>query len=290
VTPTGVIIKVGSNAVKSSSGYDLCKLFVGSEGTLGVITEATLRVAGIMEGCIAVITTFDSVKEATEAVTQIMQAGLSPAALELMDTEVVKALNIDRDLNLEEKTTLFMEFHGTSNNMLKDDLEFVRIICLDNNCSKFDSGIGREERNRMWEARHEARESIKHLNPGRLGITIDTAVPISKYSEMVMFAQKALEKRGLKGYIFGHAGSGNLHLDIWAESQDLKTWDAIHQLNDEVVEYAISQGGTATGEHGIGIGKRKFMRREHEASLEFMKRIKQLFDPNGIMNPGKIFE
>ena len=290
ILPTGEIIRTGSNAVKSSAGYDLTRIFVGSEGTLGVITEVTLRLFGVLEGCIVAIAAFNSVKEATEAVTQIMQAGLSVAGLELLDTETIRVINSDKKLTLDEKPTLFMEFHGTSNDALKMELEFVKEICSCNNSLNFNAGIDREERNRLWEARHGAHESIKRANPGFSLLMVDTAVPISKYSDMIEFSRNKLEECQLRGYIYGHAGSGNLHLDIVGNPEEKGLWELIQRADEAIVYNAIALGGTATGEHGIGIGKRKFMRREHGESVELMKKIKKLLDPNGIMNPGKIFE
>ena len=290
VLPTGEIIRTGSNAMKSSSAYDLTRIFVGSEGTLGVITEATLRLFGVLEGCIVAVAAFNSVREATEAVMQMMQAGLSIAGLELLDTETIRAINGDKKLTLSEKPTLLIEFHGTSNDALKVELEFVKEICSYSNCVDFKAGIDREERNRLLEARHDAHESIKRANPGFSLLMVDTAVPISKYSDMVEFAWNKLEEYRLKGYIYGHAGSGNLHLDIVGNPDDEELWECVQKANEAIVYNAIALGGTATGEHGVGIGKRKFMRREHGESIELMKKIKKLIDPNGIMNPGKVFE
>jgi D-lactate dehydrogenase (cytochrome) len=214
VLPSGEIIHSGTNAMKSSSGYDLCRLFVGSEGTLGVITEITLRLVGLPAEFMAAVVQFDSIREATGAVSQVMRSGLSPAALEFLDIPTVQVVNRFKKLSLEEKPTLFIEFHGTSALSLKEELETVKEICTDNRYLRFDSGIGREERNRLWEARYDVHESIKVNNPGLFPLYVDTAVPISKYPDMVEWGQKILEKRKLKGYAFGHAGSGNLHIEI----------------------------------------------------------------------------
>jgi len=290
VLPSGEIIRAGTRAVKSSSGYDLCRLFVGSEGTLGVVTEVTLRLVGLPAEFMATVTQFNTVREAADTVFQIMRSGLSPAALELMDGPTVQMVNQYKKLSLEEKPTLFVEFHGTSATGLREELEVVKDICTENHCLRFESGIGREERNRLWEARYAVQDAIKTINAGFSMLLIDTAVPISRYSEMVEWAQKNLDKKELKGYAFGHAGSGNLHMDIlWKTGDDLER-ETAHRAGEEIVEFALACGGTATGEHGIGIGKRKFMKQEHGDSLNLMKQIKQLLDPNGIMNPGKMFE
>jgi D-lactate dehydrogenase (cytochrome) len=166
----------------------------------------------------------------------------------------------------------------------------VEEICRDVGSLRFDSGIGREERNRLWEARYDVHESIKVNNPGFSVLVIDTAVPISKYPDMVEWAQKIVEKRGLKGYAFGHAGSGNLHMEILGIPEAEGEWLKVLEAGEEIVNFALEQGGTATGEHGVGIGKKKFMKKEHGESLKLMKQIKELLDSNGIMNPGKIFE
>jgi len=290
VLPSGEIIRSGTNAIKSSSGYDLCRLFVGSEGTLGVVTEVTLRLIGLPPEFMAAVVQFNSIKHATNTVSHIMQSGLSPAALELLDTSTVQVVNRYKRLSLEEKPTLFLEFHGASATGLKEELEVVKEICADHQSTRFDSGIGRGEKNRLWEARHEVHDAIKANNPLLSSLVIDTAVPISKYPNMVEWGQKTLEKRGLKGYAFGHAGSGNLHMEILGIPGEKEQWQNVQEAGEEIVDFALQCGGTATGEHGIGIGKRKFMKSEHGESYKLMKQIKELLDPNGIMNPGKIFE
>ena len=290
VLPSGEVIRVGTNAIKSSSGYDLCRLFVGSEGTLGVVTEVTLRLIGLPAEFMAAIAQFDSIREATDTVFLIMRSGLSPAALELLDAPTVQVVNQFKNLSLEERPTLFIEFQGASAAGLKEELKIVKEICSENRPLRLDSGIGREERNRLWEARYGVRESIKANNPGFYPLVIDTAVPISKYSEMVEWGQEVVEKKGLKGYAFGHAGSGNLHMEIMGIPEDEAQWQKVQTAGEEIVDFALECGGTATGEHGIGIGKRKFMKKEHGESLLLMRQIKKLLDPNGIMNPGKIFE
>ena len=290
ILPSGEVIRVGTNAIKSSSGYDLCRLFVGSEGTLGLVAEVTLRLIGLPAEFMAAVAQFDRIREATDTVIQIMRSGLSPAALEFLDAPTVRVVNQFKKLSLEERPTLFIEFHGVSATGLKEELEVVKEICGEHRFLQFDSGIGREERNRLWEARYGVRESIKVNNPGFHPLVIDTAVPISKYSDMVEWGQKIIEKKGLKGYAFGHAGSGNLHMEILGIPEEKAQWQEVREAEEEIVDFALGCGGTATGEHGIGIGKRKFMKKEHGESLLLMKQIKNLLDPNGIMNPGKIFD
>ncbi len=290
VLPSGEIIRVGTNAIKSSSGYDLCRLFVGSEGTLGIVTEVTLRLIGLPAEFMSAVAQFSLIREATDTVIQTMRSGLSPAALEFLDAPTVHVVNQFKKLSLEERPTLFIEFHGASAAGLREELEIVKEICGEHQSLRFDSGIGREERNRLWEARYGVRESIKVNNTGFHPLVIDTAVPISKYSDMVEWGQRIIEKKGLKGYAFGHAGSGNLHMEIMGIPEEKAQWQKVREAEEEIVYFALECNGTATGEHGIGIGKKKFMEKEHGESLLLMKQIKRLLDPNGIMNPGKIFD
>ena len=289
VLPTGEIIKTGSKAVKSSSGYDLCRLFTGSEGTLGVITQITLRLAPLPQYFTSALVNFDSVDNATRSIYQIMSTGIVPAALEFLDGNVIEVINIYKNTQLEEMPTLFMEFHGTNEAGLKEELSLVEEICRSNYCCQYEDGIGREHRDRLWEARYDTFDSMKNANKGMEIIIIDTAVPLSKYPEMVAFAREETRSKEIKGYIFGHAGSGNLHMGLIKNPEDSEQSERGMQVNNAIVKFAIDLGGTATGEHGVGIGKRKFMEQEHGVSLNVMKRIKSLFDPNGIMNPGKIF-
>jgi D-lactate dehydrogenase (cytochrome) len=267
----------------------LSRLFIGSEGTLGIIAEATLRLFGIPEKFSAAVVNFNSVEEASKGVYDIMGSGLGPAALELLDEETVRVINIEGHLGLRETPTLFLEFTGASEASLKEDLSRSEEICEANQSTSFQPGVGREERNRLWEARHQAYELIKRNNPGLDHMIIDTAVPLSHYSQMIRFARETIKKHGIKGYILGHAGDGNLHLIVAGNFGDPDFMKRLDQTNEEMVLFALSVGGTATGEHGVGMGKRKFMRKEHGESLRLMKQIKQLLDPNEILNPGKIF-
>jgi D-lactate dehydrogenase (cytochrome) len=289
VLPTGEVIRTGTFAHKSSSAYHLRQLFIGSEGTLGIVTEATLRLFGIPERFSAAVVNFEAVEDASRAVYDIMGAGLGPAALELLDRETITVINEEAHLGLKETPTLFLEFTGASDTSLKEDLTRAREICEDNHATGFNPGVGQDERNRLWEARHQAFDLIKRHNPGLTYLIVDAAVPISHYSGMIQFAKEAIQRHSIKGYVFGHAGDGNLHLVVVGDFGDPDFMRRLDRTNEEVVLHALSCGGTATGEHGVGIGKRKFMIREHGESLKVMRRIKQMLDPNGILNPGKIF-
>ncbi len=290
VLADGKVIRPGNFAQKSSSGYDLVHLFIGSEGTLGIVTEATLKLVGIPERFSAAVATFPTVKQATQTVYDIMVAGLSPAALELLDVSTVRVINEEAEAGLEEAPTLFMEFTGTSDLALGEDVDMAETLCKDNGSTGFQSGVGYEERNHLWENRHNAYEYIKRSNPGLDFMILDTAVPLSRYPEMVDFAVQTVEKYSIKGYAFGHAGDGNLHLVIAGDFSDKAFREKRDKANFEIVSHAISLGGTATGEHGIGIGKKKFMPLEHGESLELMKQVKRMMDPNGILNPGKMVD
>lgn len=218
-----------------------------------------------------------------------MCSGLEPASVELLAPECVELINKEKGLGLSVSPTLFIEFHGPGRKQLEETVEIAHEICLSVNCSGFRAGIGRGDRDAFLKARHELAEMIMRNYPGRSHIGIDVAVPISAYPRIIAQAAKESRNAGIPGYTFGHAGDGNLHLVFMGKTGDRKEWDVIDDINKRIVEEALAKGGTATGEHGVGIGKRKFMQAEHGAGLEWMKRIKGLLDPKGILNPGKIF-
>lgn len=287
VLPGGDVIRVGNRARKSSSGYNLPALFTGAEGTLGIITEATLKLVGLPANFMAVRATFPAVFNATNTVFQIMRSGLSPAAMEFLDTNVVHVLNSDRGLTLDENPTLLMEFSGYSRQGLAEEMNFVEEICKGNDALFIDKGIGAEERSRLWEIRHQTYESIKRHHTGLSPLIMDVAVPLSRYSEMVEFGKK--EVGDLTAYLFGHAGDGNIHVHVMDDPQDQKRWARVEEANRNIVMKALEFEGTCTGEHGVGIGKSRFMTVEHKESLVLMKRLKQLLDPDNLFNPGKFF-
>jgi len=289
VLANGEIIETGTRASKTSSGYDLIHLFVGSEGTLGIVVEATLRLVGLPAEFSAAIVTFLSVEAAGKAVFEIIRSGLDPAALELLAPDCIELINQEQNLGLSVSPTLFMEYHGPTKNQLTEVMKIVQEICKEEGCEEFMTGLGRAERDRLFKARHELAEMIIRKHPGCSMMVIDVAVPITSYPEMIAFARKESEKTGIPRYIFSHAGDGNLHLVFMGKKGEESEWEIIDHANQRIVSNALAMGGTATGEHGVGIGKRKFMEAEHGGSLKWMKSIKSLFDPNGILNPGKIF-
>jgi D-lactate dehydrogenase (cytochrome) len=285
----GEIIELGSRAAKSSSGYDLIHLIVGSEGTLGVVVGATLRLVGFPAEYSAAIATFPSVETASKAVFEIMRSGLNPAALELIGPESVALMNREEKLGLNISPTLFIEFHGSTASHLEEVLEMAREICSEKGCAEFRPGLGKAERDHIFKARHSLGEMAIRNHPDCGTLVVDVAVPNTAFPEMIATIGEEMAAARLIGYTFGHAGDGNIHLNIPGKKDDEKEWEIIHRIVQRLVSKALGMGGTATGEHGVGIGKRKYMTAEHGRSLEWMKRIKTLFDPNGILNPGKIF-
>jgi D-lactate dehydrogenase (cytochrome) len=289
VLPHGNIIHTGCKAHKSSSGYDLSRLFVGSEGTLGVVTEATLRLTGIPSHHLATTITFDALENASKAVALMIGSGLDPAALELLPPQLIQLMNREKGFGLAEVPSLFCEFHGISEATLREVENLARELCEDCGATGFRSGVAESERRELWRARHEAYETIHRAHPGTEPIIVDAAVPISRYPEMIVFSQKLVDENDAAGYVFGHAGDGNLHVVLMGDPGNEKEWSMLHDINHQIVTQAVELGGTCTGEHGIGIGKRKFMELEHGESYQLMGQIKELIDPKGLMNPGKIF-
>jgi len=289
VLPDGRVIQTGGKAHKSSSGYDLTRLFVGSEGTLGVVTEATLKLTGIPVAHLAATVTFETLEAASETVALIMGSGLGPAALELLTPELIALMNREKNLGLVEKPSLFCEFHGVSEAALKETAALAEELCRDGGALTFVTGVKEKERRELWRARHEAWETIHRAFPGRETLIVDAAVPISNYPEMVVFSQRQLDEKNAVGFVFGHAGDGNLHVVMVGDPGKEGEWSTLEAINHNIVHRAVEVGGTCTGEHGIGIGKRKFMQLEHGEGYEVMKQIKGLMDPKGLMNPGKMF-
>ncbi|MCH7480575.1 MAG: FAD-binding oxidoreductase [Chloroflexi bacterium] len=289
VLASGEIIRTGTRASKTSSGYDLVHLFVGSEGTLGVITEATLKLAPLPDKLSAVITSFPTLEAATQTVTNIIGSGLVPAALEFISPATLHALNTSGEFKLPEDPTLLMEFHSATDADLKEELALVEELCKHQNCSNFESGLGLEERDRMWEVRHQAYEILVRSNPGISFLIVDVAVPISEYPKIVEVTNQVFSEHKLNGFMIGHAGDGNLHPLIPYTPGDMDSYSIAIAAEKEIVVAAIAMHGTATGEHGVGLGKRDFMEMEHGSSMAVMRTVKDSLDPNGILNPGKIF-
>lgn len=288
VLPGGRVIQAGTRAPKSSAGYDLVRLLVGSEGTLAVVTEATLRLSGIPEEYSAAVATFGTVRQAAAAVADIMASGLEPTALELLDENAAAVIAAEGRVRLAVRPTLFVEFSGSHAAGLAADVAQTRELCAGQGCLEFTSGVGRAERHRLWEARHGFGEALIRAHPGENVLIIDTAVPLSAFAETVEFAVAAAAEEKLRASVCAHAGDGNLHLNIVGRMQDPAFMAQVAPVYEKIVAFALARGGTATGEHGVGIGKRKFMRRQHGHGVEVMAGIKRFFDPHGILNPCKV--
>jgi D-lactate dehydrogenase (cytochrome) len=288
VLPDGEVVICGSGVVKTSSGYSLKDLFVGSEGTLGVITEATIAVSGIPEQKRAALVTFPTRIDATSAVSEMIGFGLEPAAVEYVDELSLEMINDYRpEVSLREEPTLILEFHGNTSG-LDEDVAFARDVCEDNEATSWEAA-GEAEMDRIWQARRDALPAIRAHEPdAEVPILGDVVVPISAYPEIVARVAEVSEELDLLTPCVGHAGDGNLHFTPVVPEDDADARERAEELNRRIVEETIDLGGTATGEHGVGRGKRKFMQREHGAALDLMREIKTTFDPEGIMNPGKV--
>ena len=289
VLANGEIIRTGSRSIKQSAGYDLTHLFTGSEGTLGLITEATIRLFPLPEHFSAVVASFEDTPSAADAVFGIIGSGITPAACELLDSEAIRYMNSRDSINLPEKPTLIMEFHGSSQVVIEAELNLVREICDECGCTYFEAGVGRDERDRLWEGRHALGEILFSYYPDSTYLITDVSVPISEYPVLAAYTNGLYDELDVKGTLFGHAGDGNLHTVNFASKADPAKQQLLHDFNDRVVQKAIELGGTCTGEHGVGIGKQKYMVYEHgEGAIGVMKQIKMMFDPHNILNPGKV--
>jgi D-lactate dehydrogenase (cytochrome) len=287
VLPDGRVLECGRNVVKTSAGYSLKDLFVGSEGTLGVITEATLSLEGIPRHKRAALVTFDSAREASQAVSEVIRFGARPGAIEFMDTLTVEMVNRYSGTALAETPTLIVELHG-DNSGIDEDVEFVRGICEDDGATGWEAA-DEDEMDEIWQARRDVYHATRaYREEWDIAVVGDVVVPISKYPDIVARVEEESEAMGVVCPSVGHAGDGNLHYTPLVDTDDDEAIERALELNDRIVAAAVEMGGTATGEHGVGIGKRKFMRQEHAAGVDLMRGIKELIDPNGIMNPGKV--
>jgi D-lactate dehydrogenase (cytochrome) len=288
VTADGRIIRTGTRARKSSAGYDLTRLFVGSEGTLGIITEIQLRLYGVPEAISAAVCSFETMEGAVNTTISTIQMGIPVARIELLDEVQVDAINRYSDFDYALKPTLFFEFHGTEA-WVREQSEMVKEISTEEGGSDFQWSTREQEKQKLWEARHNAYYAGLALRPGSKGWATDVCVPISRLADCILETRSDIEESKLTVPLVGHVGDGNFHLlfliDPENEEEELKLYQP---LNDRLVERALRMGGTCTGEHGIGSGKIKYMEAEHGDSLDLMRQIKQAFDPDNLMNPGKM--
>jgi D-lactate dehydrogenase (cytochrome) len=290
VTPEGKIIHTGTRARKSSAGYDLTRVYIGSEGTLGIITEVTLRVYPQPEAVSAAVCAFPTVADAVRTVIETIQMGVPIARVEFVDALSIRAINRHDKLELAEMATLFFEFHG-SDSGVKEQAETVQQIAGGNGGHRFEWATHPEDRKKLWNARHSAYFAALQLKPGCKAVVTDVCVPISRLAECVTATEADLQASSLPCPIVGHVGDGNFHVIILIDPDKPQERDEAERINARVVERALAMGGTCTGEHGIGMHKKEFLRTEHgDDALDVMRAIKRALDPHNLLNPGKIFE
>ena len=288
VLPDGRIVRTGGRARKSAAGYDLTRLYVGSEGTLGVITEVQLRLYGIPEAITSAVCQFPTLADAVNSVILTIQSGIPVARIELLDEVQMAACIAYSNLEgYEARPTLFFEFHGTAASAA-EQAEMVKAISDDFGGSAFQWTAHAEDRTKLWQARHDAYYAAMALVPGKKGIATDACVPISRLAECIVETRADIDQSGLVAPIVGHVGDGNFHLVIVVDPNDADEMHRAHALNDRLIERTLAFGGTCTGEHGIGQGKMQFLTAEHGEAVSVMRAIKQALDPLNIMNPGKI--
>jgi D-lactate dehydrogenase (cytochrome) len=288
VTPDGRVVRTGSRARKSSAGYDLTRLFVGSEGTLGVVTEITLRLSGIPEAISGGICSFPSVKAACDAVILTIQCGLPIARIELLDEVQIRGVNAYSKLSLPETPLLLFEFHGTQAGVHEQAERFGE-IAAECGGTGFRFSTDPDERSKLWQARHDVYWASLGLRPGAKGVASDVCVPISRLAECLAETKEDIERCGMVAPIAGHVGDGNFHVMPLVMMDDPAEIEQTEAFMHRLVERAMRMEGTCTGEHGVGSGKMKYLEAEHgEAALDMMRLLKRSIDPDGIMNPGKI--
>ena len=288
VLADGSVIKTGGRARKSSSGFDLTRLFVGSEGTLGVITEVTLRLYGRPEAVRAAVCPFNSMAGAANTVIQTIQLGIPVARIEIIDEAQLGVVNAYSKTAYPLAPTLFFEFHGISETAVEDQIRAVEDIAREHGAQGFTWAASLEDRNTLWQARHNAYYATVASRPGARAWTTDICVPISHLAECILETQADIAAANVVAPLVGHAGDGNFHLIIMLDPGDPDEFAVISRLSERLVERALRFGGTCSGEHGVGVGKLKYLEAEHGAALDVMRAIKRAIDPNNLMNPGKL--
>jgi len=285
----GTVIHTGNLAAKSSSGYHLNGLFVGSEGTLGCFTELTLRVFGIPEYIMAARAAFPTVQDAVSAVVSIRQSGIPIARVELLDENTMKQVNLYSETTYRECPTLFLEFHGNEAGLIQD-VEFMKEIVADHLCEGIEFETDQAAINQLWAARHNVLYAFVHAFPKKKHMSTDVCLPISELAEAISHARNLLNQLELTGGIIGHVGDGNFHVTLMIDMDNKDEIKRAEELNESIVSHALEKGGTCTGEHGVGAGKMKYQKKEHGESLLVMEKIKQVLDPYNLLNPNKIFK
>ncbi|MEW6163978.1 MAG: FAD-linked oxidase C-terminal domain-containing protein [Pseudomonadota bacterium] len=288
VMPDGRVIKTGSRAKKSAAGYDLTRLFVGSEGTLGIVTELTVRLHPLPEAIASAVCAFPDITAAVDTVIQTIQLGIPVARIELLDALSIAAINRYSKTRLREAPTLFFELHGSPAGVAEQS-KALSAIAADHGGMDFEWADRPEDRSRLWQARHDAYYACRGLQPGARSLTTDVCVPISRLADCIAATRADLEQTGLVAPLLGHVGDGNFHMLLLVKPEDDGMLEKARGFAQRLAERAIAMDGTCTGEHGIGLGKRKYMALEHgDDALAVMRAIKMALDPDNIMNPGKI--
>jgi D-lactate dehydrogenase (cytochrome) len=287
VTADGRIIRTGTRARKSSAGYDLTGMFVGAEGTLGLITELTLRLRGQPEAITAAVCAFDRIEDAVNAVIDTIQMGIPMARIEFVDSETAAAFNGYSGSNMPESPHLMVEFHGSAAGVEEQAESFGEIVA-DHGGKGFEWATKPEDRTALWTMRHHAHWAVLASKPGAKALVTDICVPISRLADAVNETSADIKASPITGPILGHVGDGNFHAVLLFNEDDAAEVQAVHDLSHRMVERSLSMGGTATGEHGIGVGKKKYMAAEHGEAWDIMGDLKRAMDPQNIMNPGKL--
>ncbi len=285
VLANGEVLRLGRAVQKTSSGYDLKDLFIGSSGTLGVITELTVRLHPLAEHIHTLRVFFPSITAAAEAAYAVMASALPVARLELVDELSMRSINRYLGRDYQEAPGLFIEFHSSTVAAIESEVALVETLMHDAGATDITVARSPEERTAQWEARHQAYWALVNMHPGHSYTITDTAVPLAHLPESIAYAQQLLGEMGLEGSILGHVGDGNFHTLVAVLPEDR---ERAHHFAEQLVHHALALGGTASGEHGIGLVKRGYMAAEHGGALEWMRRVKALFDPEGLLNPGKI--
>ncbi len=288
VLADGRVVTTGGRARKSSSGYDLTRLFVGSEGTLGVITEVTLRLYGRPEAVRAAVCPFASMDGAARTVIETIQLGIPVARMEIVDEAQLRVVNDYSKTNYPIAPTLFFEFQGISDAAVEDQIRAVEAIAREHGGREFEWAASAEARATLWRARHNAYYATVATRPGARAWTTDVCVPISRLAECIRETQEDIRATSLEAPLVGHAGDGNFHLIIMVNPDDPAELATVAAFSERLVERSLRLGGTCSGEHGVGLGKQRYLAREHGAGLELMRTIKRALDPLNLMNPGKL--
>ena len=290
VLPNGDIITTGGRTKKTSAGYNLTNLFIGSEGTLGIITEVHLRLSPIPESIMSAVCHFPSLEDAVMTAQQVIQYGVPIARIEMLNADQMGiSINYSKLKDIEAVPTLFFEFHGSESSN-KENIKIVEELSKDNKGSSFKWAKDLEDRNKLWQARWDVYYSVKALNNNGRVYSTDVCVPISKITECVVFAEEQAKKFGVRAPMVGHMGDGNFHVVLPYDPEEKDTYKQLRAFNGTLIRKALELEGTITGEHGVGLHKKEYLLEQHPDSIPVMKSIKRTLDPNNIMNPGKIFD